>query len=288
MNRFSMLYSDHHNLIDDPKVIEQIKGKVYEENFLELQENDFVYYIFDNVKNSIVGYCNGQYCQNFPLLNEEDPIIYIYHLQVFSKYQKQGFTQTLLNQVTEHAKKLKIPFISLYSVDLHTKTYWKNDFLSYLEKDNMFKIVDPNIKNHAVLLKEALDNCLKNKKLLVEEIFDIVENKKFDNMIEYNIVEENIYDKNYDTKKTYDKIDEKISKLFYESKMIPILIKDLQEKLDFNDYSKENIYKELELCLQGYIISDSQKYIEKIRLIYASMFLIEADHQVCKDLNKNY
>ena len=70
MNRFSMLYSDHHNPIDDPKVIEQIKGKVYEENFLELQENDFVYYIFDNVKNSIVGYCNGQYCQNFPLLNE--------------------------------------------------------------------------------------------------------------------------------------------------------------------------------------------------------------------------
>ncbi|MBE6124053.1 MAG: hypothetical protein E7184_00720 [Erysipelotrichaceae bacterium] len=288
MKRFSMLYGDYHNPIDNPQVLEQIKGKIYEENFLELKKNDFVYYIFDNEKNSIVGYCNGQYCNSFPMLNEEDPIIYIFKLQVFSKYQKQGFTQVFLDKITEHAKKLNVPFIALFSVDFHTKTYWKNDFLSYLEKDNMFKIVDSNIKTFAVLLREALNNCLENKNHLIEELEDIIEHKKYDNMLEYNIVKEDIYDENYNVKNAYKKIDKKLKDLFFENKMTPIIIKDLQEKLDFNGYDKESIYKELELCLQGFIISDSEKYIEKIRLIYASMFLLEADHKVSKELNKNY
>ena len=287
MERFSFIYNDYYHPVDNQRVLEQISGTSYEEDFIFLEKKDFLYYIFDNVNQSLVGYVLAGHYKNFQFFKEKADCIGICKLEVFKEnftkkvnYQNKGFGGILLDLITKHAQSQNIPFICLFATDLSYKYYFHKNFISLYDKNVMVQIVDSNIKLYASILRESLNRALLNNSFLEDELFKIIKNKDYDNILEYELLKEKKY-LNESAYKNFCHIDKLITNKILKNKNIPLIIKALQDKMDQCNYKKEEIY-------DSFNFKNKLNNNDKLELIYNSMYLLEIDHLVNKDIhNKN-
>ena len=214
MERYEIFRATNKENIQHPEILKLLEEKdlVEHQLYFDISIGDLLLYVYDNQEKQIVGYAS------LDLFKEPLTALYIAKIETFDESvygvnnRNKGVASMLLNYITDYARNNDYECIQLAAINKRAENlYYQHGFVTYGKHDlgwaKMEKESNPTFWRLSCLLFEGMREARQNNTNVKTQVNKILKNREYDRLFEYNVIEENPFDENYDPHLTFFKFD---------------------------------------------------------------------------------
>lgn len=275
MERYRIFTARSTKEIKHKDILEYLKDNDLVEHliYFDVVIGDMLIYLYDNEAKQIVSYAS------LDLTKQPRSNLYIGKIETFDSSitgvdnRNKGLASKLLNYITQFARDNDYECIQLSAVNKRAeRLYFEHGFVTYGKHNlgwaRMEKEVNPRVWRLSCLLYEATKEAYNNLTSVKEEVNKIVKYKLYDNLFEYNIIEENSYNEKYNPYTVFKNLNKNIK---LDLKEYSGLLEELYPKLDQlivhgKGDLKFNVYKMGMMIPISHPIGTNQEFVAKDRI----------------------
>ncbi len=236
MERYEIFSATSKDEIKHKEIIDFLEKKGFVEHYyyFDITVGDVLLYVYDNEDKKIVGYAS------LDLLKKPQSTLYLSKIETFDEEivgvnnRNKGIASKLLNYITDFARDNDYECIQLAAINKRAESlYFQHGFVTYAKHEHgwarMEKETNPSFWRLSCLLYEATKEAYEKTTNVETEVNKILKNKWYDNLFEYNIIEENPFNDKYNPYITFKIFNKQIKN---DMKEYRELLQDIYPKLD--------------------------------------------------------